>query len=189
MTDSSTGDRGGGHMSQSIIRDEIKYVRGDDIAPTNQAKTVVETFAKDVASQFGFGIGNDVSELVRELGGRIRYEDIMESIEEESGSIVVHGQHDFDITLPHYTSALRDRFTIAHELGHFLLHSDLGATPIIAYRNGSGRIEWEANWFAAGLLMPAEEFRAECQLPDVSTAQLAAKFGVSLDAARIRQEA
>lgn len=50
----------------------------------------------------------------------------------------------------------RDRFTIAHELGHLFLghvknHEEL-------YREGANELEYEANDFAANLLMPKSEF-------------------------------
>lgn len=58
----------------------------------------------------------------------------------------------------------RIRFTVAHELGHFFLHSKnqplfIDKTPKIMYRNnasttGEVLIEREANAFAAALLMP-----------------------------------
>lgn len=79
----------------------------------------------------------------------------------------------------------RQRFTIAHELGHFLLrhhdrfHIDLGLGP----EDGNApfhdwRLEREANDFAAHLLMPAtlvrERFKRSSSVPE-----LAADFGVS----------
>ncbi|MGZ0175141.1 MAG: ImmA/IrrE family metallo-endopeptidase, partial [Planctomycetales bacterium] len=122
-------------------------------------------------------------------GGRIKHRKYRKNVTPPtSGSIFVHGTEDFDICLPTYTSPLRDRFTIAHELGHYFLHSDQGEIPIVAFRNGSTRIEWEANWFAASLLMPKAEFR-QAASRDLSVAALAARFGVSQEAARVRKEA
>jgi len=52
----------------------------------------------------------------------------------------------------------RDRFTIAHELGHFLLHQN---NSISFARNNHGKIapyedpEWQADAFAGELLIPA----------------------------------
>ncbi len=77
---------------------------------------------------------------------------------------------------------------IIHELGHFFLHSNMGEVPIVAYRQGSTRIEWEANWFAASLLMPKVEFLAALKETDDLT-RIAAKFKVSCEAARVRKEA
>lgn len=58
----------------------------------------------------------------------------------------------------------RQRFTIAHELGHYRLHDSdtyLDGTAALRFRDstsatGSDREEREANAFAAAVLMPAE---------------------------------
>ncbi|WP_081716425.1 ImmA/IrrE family metallo-endopeptidase [Asticcacaulis sp. AC460] len=89
----------------------------------------------------------------------------------------------------------RKNFTIAHELGHYLLHRQLAAEGIycdeesIIRRDGKG-IEKEADEFAANLLMPLNDFRM--QIPpknyaaadDLSSA--ASRYGVSLTAAALR---
>lgn len=168
-------------------RPNVSYIEGGSIAPTNLCKRKVEEFAESVAEVAEFEVGADPAVLVRRLSGRISYHDIDEWLNED-GSIYVHGKSNFDILLPHYTSPLRDRFTVAHELGHYFLHSNQGEQPIVAYRKGSTRIEWEANWFAAALLMPRDKFKAACAKID-NLAVIAAKFGVSTDAARVRRDA
>lgn len=53
----------------------------------------------------------------------------------------------------------RDRFTIAHELGHlFLRHLDENG---VLHREGKNQIEYQANQFAAELLMPEDMFKEE----------------------------
>jgi Zn-dependent peptidase ImmA (M78 family) len=68
----------------------------------------------------------------------------------------------------------RQRFTIAHELGHFLIHKgkqfvDEFSAGETFYRDGSETIlEKEANYFAVCLLMPADEVEKvwpECKDP------------------------
>jgi hypothetical protein len=165
----------------------IAYREGDEIQASNLRKAEVEAYAGRVAATFDFGIGAHPSTLVEKLGGKIHYQE-MDAWLAEAGSIFVHGKWNFDILLPLYTSPVRDRFTIAHELGHYFLHAGQGAVPIIAYRQGSTRIEWEANWFAAGLLMPAAAFReAWGRSPGLSV--IAVQFGVSEEAARVRMVA
>ncbi len=168
-------------------RPEIEYLEGEEILASNAAKKSVERYAENVARIAEFGIGEDPAELTAQLGGSIHYED-MDELVNENGSIFVHGERDFDILLPTYTSPRRDRFTIAHELGHYFLHSSQGEKPIVAYRQGSTRIEWEANWFAAALLMPEDEFKKACRKAS-SIAVIAGKFGVSEDAAAVRRKA
>ncbi|MGH7488973.1 MAG: ImmA/IrrE family metallo-endopeptidase, partial [bacterium] len=48
----------------------------------------------------------------------------------------------------------RSRFDAAHELGHLVMHGSDDSVPTKA-------MEDQANWFAAGFLMPAEEIHGE----------------------------
>lgn len=171
----------------TIKRPQIAYSEGECIQPTNAYKRDIEEYAQRVASAIHFEIGSDLKLAVERLGGRVSYVALDEMMNQD-GSIFVHQEADFDIILPQYTSPKRDRFTIAHELGHYFLHSRQGEVPIVAYRQGSSRIEWEANWFAAALLMPAEEFREACLELEVTSA-VANRFGVSEDAAEVRRKA
>jgi hypothetical protein len=171
----------------SVRKTDIKYKEGDSINPTNLSRSWVEDFASRVASTLEFDVGNDPGELVKRIGGRIHYQHIDDWLE-PSGSLFVHGRADFDILLPQYTSPVRDRFTVAHELGHYFLHADQGATPIVAYRSGSTRIEWEANWFAAGLLMPKNEFKKILARMGEDLFSIARHFGVSQEAAKVRRD-
>jgi Zn-dependent peptidase ImmA (M78 family) len=171
----------------TMKRPNLSYLEGEQIRPINWSKDQVEGFASRVASAFGFVPGTHPSKLVERLRGRIHYQDIIEWLAED-GSIFVHGDNDFDVLLPRYTSPLRDRFTIAHELGHYFLHSNQGESPIIATRQGSSRIEWEANWFAAALLMPSDAFRKSYEDNGKNLAVVAARFGVSQEAARVRKD-
>lgn len=84
----------------------------------------------------------------------------------------------------------RQRFTIAHEIAHFVLHRDEigdGLTDDTFYRSGlSERREWEANKLAADILMPWPLIRAEMALEKKTPTELAQKFGVSEAAMHIR---
>lgn len=82
----------------------------------------------------------------------------------------------------------RDRFTLAHEFGHLLMHRgvlSLGRTnqekkeDVPAYADS----EWQANTFAAELLMPVTAVRAATSAYD-----LAGTCGVSDAAAALRIE-
>lgn len=86
----------------------------------------------------------------------------------------------------------RKRFTVAHELGHIILHHPLNDEPFekVDYRGVNetfDRKEWEANQFAASLLMPKEKAVATWEkLHDVD--DFAEYMGVSKAAAAIRLE-
>lgn len=92
------------------------------------------------------------------------------------------------------SSAGRIRFTQAHELGHYVLHRAMRSGFECSKDNmfqwtGEHDIEPEANQFAANLLMPLDDFRAQVQSVDVSFELLgscAERYGVSLSAACLR---
>jgi hypothetical protein len=80
----------------------------------------------------------------------------------------------------------RDRFTVAHEIGHYFLHKpgsialararNVDIDRIPAYQNP----EWQANTFAGELLAPSHIVRG------LSIKEIAMNCGVSLDVARIQ---
>lgn len=152
--------------------------------PCNWPRTTVQQFAADAAERLDYQPGNNIRKTVRDLGGRISETDW--SSVNHTGSVEVRGVRDFEIFLSPFSGDRRQRFTIAHELGHYILHSDCGKKPIRVARDGSGRVEWEANWFAAGFLMPAEEMNS-LLAKRWSDAELAEHFGVSEQAVGIRR--
>ncbi|HEY9013269.1 MAG TPA: ImmA/IrrE family metallo-endopeptidase [Devosia sp.] len=84
----------------------------------------------------------------------------------------------------------RQRFTVAHELGHYFLHRDSEPFEdglLFRRENQINRKEREANEFAALLLMPAIEFRQAIGDGDIEN--VAARFGVSRQAAEFRRNA
>ena len=100
-----------------------------------------------------------------------------------------NGQYKISVNADHPKT--RKRFTVAHELGHYLLHKDLigdGIDDTIAYRSEDiGKYhntdigpyeETQANKFAASLLMPSKLVIAAFESgSDIS--QMAADFMVS----------
>lgn len=162
--------------------------------PTYLNKQTVEGVASAVAKHFNFGIGDPVEVIVSGLGGELEYG--WNSLDEvEGGSIVARSFHNFTIFISDLTSPKRDRFTMANELGHLFLHlpklqekqqsAVMRATRKIDKSDEiQQRAEWEANWFAAQLLMPRAEFK-DC----VSTFGLdhaSRVFNVSQQAASVR---
>lgn len=86
-------------------------------------------------------------------------------------------------------SVARQRFTLAHEIGHVLLHS--GSGSLVDYRsnleNPVETKEYEANKFAAALLMPRTEFVRKWFLWRGNTELLGKYFGASPQAVEIRR--
>jgi predicted transcriptional regulator len=158
------------------------------------SKAVVDTFAADVANQLSYAPGAELLPIVEKLGGRITIQNVLDFNGMPSGSIRIDAPGRFEIFLAAHTGPMRDRFTIAHELGHYVLHylypnqNGRKVERLEAQRYGSGRVEWEANWFAAGFLMPSSQFRDRFVQLQGSQTALAAEFGVSLESINIRAQ-
>lgn len=125
----------------------------------------------------------DLDRLVAMFGGRIEYGDSTEALH-------VQDAGEFTIYLPQFTSSARDRFTIAHELGHYFLHYRLPRlSGVQSYGRGQrNRIETEANVFASALLMPEPEFRQRWNIANGDEWKVANYFDVSPAAASVRAQ-
>lgn len=143
----------------------------------------------------------NVEQLVRQQGAMVskssfRDGDVSGMLLRREGQSPVIGVNDSQ-------PLLRQRFTIAHELGHLLLHPGrevvLDRPVRINMRDGlsstaTDREEIEANAFAASLLMPADMVREQLMLlpvtirqdPDRCTVALAERFEVSTSAMGFR---
>lgn len=153
--------------------------------PCNLPGKEIEQIGSRVASMLDYEIGSELEPIVKRLGGHIEYQDVDAWLKDRSDEIVVKLNGSFVIYLSNFSGLLRDRFTIAHEIGHFVLHSNMGKLPIRVQRHGTGLIETEANRFAAGFLMPEDEFKkAAARTRDPE--QLASIFRVSSSAVEIR---
>lgn len=109
-----------------------------------------------------------------------------------SGALIKEKGNDPVIMLESKDSLNRQRFTCAHELGHFIWRSEndeeASAYEYIEYRSEDREHKQKeeeifANAFAAALLMPAGAVQKMANEPKVL---LAKKFGVSVDAMKYR---
>lgn len=116
-----------------------------------------------------------------------------------SGMLERDGKGHFVITVNASHPSTRKRFTIAHELGHYMLHRHLvgdGVDDDRAYRSTNvgkyhntrigPREETEANKFAASVLMPLNLIKELQSKGVTSPAALARQLGVSEHAMCIR---
>ena len=165
--------------------------------PTRASKPAISAFAEKLATSLSFEPGDLLDPVVARLGGQVVYHDPSTFQGTAPESIRVSSKSSFTIYIPSTTSLERDRFTIAHELGHLFLHYPMiqASSPnacMVATRwvdesdQEQRRAEWEANWFAAAFLMPAAVFKAEHRRAGGFIASVASMFGVSVPAAEIR---
>lgn len=166
-------------------------------------RKLIQTVVADLLQRHGVqGPPVDVMKIARGLGARVGRApagdpDLSGFLlrQPEPGGVIigVNGSH----------PAVRQRFTIAHEIGHLLLHRgegfhvDRGAFRVFKRDSdsatGTNPAEIEANVFAAELLMPAKFLIADVRkrtsidlADDTSLRDLAARYKVSPQAMAFR---
>lgn len=153
---------------------------------TGWTKRSIDDLAARAAAELGYKPGADLKPIVEQLGGRVVVGTVPET--GSTGYVEVDGEGKFVIALSPLPGEYRNRFTIAHELGHYILHSKIGEKPLFATRQAGSRAEWEANWFAAAFLMPADEFVVQWTESKGSIGRLINHFQVSGGAVEIRRD-
>ncbi len=148
----------------------------------------IQQYAEKIADFHGIFPGADqpadLDQLLEKLGGRTRVSKNFDGTE----ALTVRDVGDFTVHLPPMTSTRRDRFTIAHELGHYFLHyREPGLTgPEKFWRGSRNPLETQANYFAAALLMPSTRFKEAHRRLAGDVWSLADAFDVSPRAVEVR---
>lgn len=128
----------------------------------------------------------DLDEVVESMGIEVRYEAIHGGSEGLSARL--DGADIIRVNC-YGRSPRRQRFTLAHELGHCLLGHCSLCLPQQVHGHGGPAQEEAANEFAANLLMPASLFRGDARRAHArmnELSELADAYGVSRSAAALR---
>lgn len=134
----------------------------------------------------------DVLGIADHLGLSVRYERLGPKV---SGKLLRDssrgGPSGYSIVVNKDHSRRRQRFTIAHEIAHFVLHRDLIDKGMVVdnelYRsNLPSELETQANRFAANVLMPYSLIKELMNQGKYGTAELADALDVSAEAMSIR---
>ena len=150
--------------------------------PSPKTKAEIEDLAREIRKEFNNKNSQELLDEIRKKEN-IATQYCSDDTKEES---LVIDENEAIIYLPQNSSPARDRFTIAHELGHFFLHKNPGAPRVSFTRRGSDKFEWQANWFAAELLMPRDVFLETAAKYCNDEDALSRIFGVSKSAASVR---
>jgi hypothetical protein len=131
-----------------------------------------------IASDLGLNVW--AMDLPESVSGKI-FRDPVNGGASTGFSIAVNGAHSF----------VRQRFTVAHEIAHFILHRQkLESGDLVddsMYRSGlSSKEETAANRMAADILMPFALIRSLVNAGIRDPQSLASKLQVSLPAIKIR---
>ena len=166
----------------------------------NQTKRrLIGQLADQVRKELELGIPINVRSAISALGGKVQ-EMALEDMPYEA-AVRKTGDLSFEIRLRDGAGTQRERFSLAHELGHLFIHMGF-QTDDMKWKNipfgesseraryGISESEYEANEFAAALLMPKSSYRQTIdELADddkVDMSKVADRFGVSVAAARLR---
>lgn len=162
----------------------------------DELRMLINNLTQDIIDLYNIQIPiQNINDVVTALDGRV--EDSMDIDYMSDGSIRKQ-DNGFVIYVSPFQTAERRKFTIAHELGHLFLHmgykinSDLWNNQKNAtyYRTGDSIMEYQANEFAAALLMPKKAYKEIMDQytigNEVETDKIASYFGVSISAASNR---
>lgn len=107
-----------------------------------------------------------LGDMARELGISVKLSTMQPG---QSGQISREGDN-YVIRINRHETRERQRYTLAHEIAHFLLHRDEidrlegGIVDNVLYRSGAPeRKEYEANRLAADLIMPRDVVQSEME--------------------------
>lgn len=160
-----------------LLWQQLKEGAGAAYPGSPRRKRSVE--AKQLLDVFGVkGPPVDVRRIADELGVLVH----VVSNPGWAGAVKSAGER-ADVWLCAEDAPVRQRFTLAHELGHLFLH------PGLEFRDttfAGGPKEVEANRFAADLLMPIWMVAAQAERLGYSVTRLSSIFGVSAQAMQIR---
>lgn len=160
------------------------------VAPLSRA--AIEQYAEEVRRTFGIGEHQavDMLQIIEHVLPRVWVDFTYEYVpQDELGgaeATTSMTERAIRITEPVYEATRRGHprylFTLAHELGHLLLHTGKQTSlargeKVKAYLDP----EWQANTFASAFLMPENGVRACSCISDIMR-----RFGVSRPAAEIR---
>lgn len=163
------------------------------------SKAQAENLARQILEEGGYTVPIDVFAIASKYGISVSSLELEDSV---SGMLVIRGNRAI-IGVNSTNHPRRQRFTIAHELAHYLLHrdkSDLfvdGASVYYRDEQSSKGIrfqEIDANAFAGELLMPRQALKQIIGagsihfFDEVSLEDMAAHFQVSVQAMMIRLE-
>lgn len=130
----------------------------------------------------------DVHSLAKALSLRVEYRVLQDDVSgmlkkiEDGWVVIVNSLHHRN----------RQRFTIAHEIAHYLLHRECSEEFVdkafFRSEDGVGGMEAQANKFAAKLLMPRDDFVDYVRNQSDSLKDVAEAFGVSTAAVKVRAD-
>lgn len=153
----------------------------------------IKAVVDNILSQFYSSGPVNILSIISSYGFEYQEIDLENDV---SGALVIQNNKKL-ICVRKSDKSSRKRFSVAHELGHYLLHHvvDLDLNKAVTYlrdgtsSNGIDAKEIEANYFAACILMPEIEVKKKVNYSisfDDNVEQIANHLNVSMSAMTIR---
>lgn len=162
-------------------------------------KKRIETLTQKILSECNVG---EPPIPIEAIAKRYRLQIRFQALQSDLSGFLYREQEDGVIGVNSIHAKVRQRFTIAHELGHFLLHQNdplhVDRAVHVKFRSnlskqGTDVNEMEANSFAAEILMPRDFIAREFEqsepidiLDEDFIIQLAHRYNVSIQALFLR---
>ena len=137
-----------------------KYLSNDSLTETD-----IEDIARLTRKEWGLGNGaiSNMALLLENKGlvvSMMKLDYINKDKRKiDASSMLINGRP--FIFLENSNSAVRNRFNLAHELGHMIMHNNITKIDLEKDNNTLKQIEKEANRFASAFLLPEDSFPNE----------------------------
>ena len=134
---------------------------------SKSVRTKTEEFIRKYINEWT-SLPIDISNIIKEENIDVEYRNLSDEL---SGLLIIQGNSKL-IGVEKTHHSVRQRFTLAHELGHFVLHNEVSSVFVDVqlfkrksegYSSREERMEQEANDFAASILMPDYFVRREVE--------------------------
>ena len=177
---------GANSMTTVAIEPEVKPASREYLGLSDEVLSKIAPYLSIVPVPLG--------KIAGELGVQVLLSTLPRGI---SGQIGRNDHGRYVIKINRHEARHRQRFTLAHELAHFLLHKDIidqsgGFEENVLLRSGQPmNIEYQANRLASDLVMPSESLSHALKglkgpITEEAIGSLAEKFGVSVAAMEIK---
>lgn len=133
----------------------------DHLLESDISYDIIEDIANQLRKDWGLGLGPipNLTLLLETKGFIISGADINQE-KADACSQRIDGRP-FIFSIRDKSSTCRTRFSLAHELGHLILHQDIAEDDLLKSKDLFDRVEREANYFASCFLLPRKGFERE----------------------------
>ena len=184
--------RNGADFYDYVLKNQLRYsfFKKEGIALNQITKKYINDLTQQIILIYDITVPiNDLETIVSRMGGTIYQKDNFDTFRD--GTVQKCTQDTFQITIAKNQQPQAEIFAIAHELGHLFLHMGFKINPSLWHNQTTAAQKfisadqiYQANEFAASLLMPITEYtnfiRKSAVDNKINMAKIANHFNVSI---------